>query len=1107
LIVSDTAVKNRVSVAILAIIILFMGGYCYQEIPREDEPDITIPHVFVSTIYKGVAASDIETAITIQIEKKLKGLERVKNIKSVSSEGVSSIDIEFIPGTNIEDVLQEVKDKVDEAKRELPTDLEDDPAVFEVNLSELPIVVYSLSGTCGMVALKQIADDLEEDIESIVGVLEVDITGGQEREIIIEVDPDKLAYYRVPITSFQQVVAGENTNTSGGTITLGDGRFQVRVPGEFVTPDEIYGLVVTSFNGRPVYLKDLATVVDGFKEEDSRSRLDGRDAVNIAVKKRAGENIIEIVDAVDRLIEEQKPGWPSGTGITKLMNKAKGIRLMLADLENNILSGLLLVVIVLLFALGTRNAILVGVAIPFSMFLSFIVIYAMGITLNVVVLFSLTLALGMLVDNAIVIVENIYRYMEQGVPRIDAAMRATSEVAYPVIGSTLTTLAAFFPMIFWPGIMGEFMKYLPITLIITLTSSLFVAMVINPALAAFFMKVKNSPDMAGQTEGRGAEAILAAGEQPIVIKGNVLKTYQQVLVYCLQHRFMIVTSSFLFLIILMQIWKLVIGLEKPVEFFPSLDPKSAYVNVDPPEGADIDYMDRVIKKIELAVNNYDLKTEAEDDPLLSYDEHYSRSYALQKHEKSNGEIFDGPTDINNIEHIYATAKKKAGSSLFSEYSDNRLGIQFVDFEDRKSPSANDVELIRERIKDIPGARITVAEEKGGPPTGAPINIEISGDDLRMLGEIARQVRGVVSKIPFVKDVKDDYMDALPSVQIDIDRQKAAMFGLSTNLIGFALKTAYNGLNVSTYREAGEDYDITVKFTEDDRKVTDVLRKMMIASPVGQLVPLTTLATIKYAGSIGDINRINHERVVTVKAEVDETKVPGSVAKMQAEQLLTDFTLPPGIGMKFTGQHEHEQESKAFLSKAFMIAIFLIFLILVTIFNSVSQPLIILTSVILSLGGVYLGLTVMRYPFGIIMSGVGVISLAGVVVNNAIVLIDYVNKLRAKGMDLHDAIISGGATRLRPVMLTAITTVLGLIPMATGVSINFREFTVSLVSETSQYWKSMSIVVIFGLMLATVLTLVVVPTLYSLFAEAPESIKSKYLVAKKWYWKPFGKAEA
>jgi len=1102
LIISDTAVKNRISVMVLSLIIFLMGVYCYLAIPREDEPDITIPHVFVSTTYKGVVASDMETAVTIPIEEKLKGLELVKSVKSVSSEGLSSIDVEFLPGTDIDMVLQKVRDKVDEAKRELPTDLEDDPAVFEVNLSELPIVVYSLSGTCGMAALKRIADDLQEDIESIPGVLEAEVTGGREREIIIEVDPDKLAYYSIPITAFQQVVAGENTNTSGGAIILGDGRYQVRVPGEFKSPDEIYGLVVTSFNGRAVYLKDLATVVDGFKEEDSRSRLDGRDAVNISVKKRAGENIIDIVDTVDRLIDRSNAGWPGGTEIIKLMNKAKGIRLMQEDLENNILSGLLLVVLVLLFALGIRNAVLVGMAIPFSMLLSFMVIYAMGITLNMVVLFSLTLALGMLVDNAIVIVENIYRYMDQGVPRIDAAMRATSEVAYPVIGSTLTTLAAFFPLIYWPGIMGEFMKFLPLTVIITLSSSLFVSMVINPALAAFFMKVKNSGE---PTEVLNAELLAAAGEKPILIEGTILKTYERILAVCLRHRMTVLVSAFMIMMILMQIWKLVIGLEKPVEFFPSIDPQSAYVNVDPPEGADIDYVDRVIREIELAVNSKDTETDAPPDRLSS-DARYRQSYAMQDHEKRDGEIFKGPTDMDNIEHIYATAKKNPGSSLFSGYSDNRLGIQFVDFEDRKTPSAEDVELIRKRIKDIPGALITVSEEKGGPPTGAPINIEISGDDLRLLGAVAQQAKRLVERIPFVEDVQDDYMDALPSIRIDIDRQKAAIFGLSTNLIGFALKTAYNGLNVSTYREEGDDFDITVKFTESDRRVTDVLRKIMIPTPVGQLVPLTTLAAIRYEGSVGGINRINHQRVVTVRANVDETKIPGTVAKMQAEGMFRDFPLPPGVGLKFTGQHEHEEESKAFLFKAFTIALFLIFLILVTMFNSIAQPLIILTSVILSLGGVYLGLTVLRFPFGIIMCGVGVISLAGVVVNNAIVLIDYTNKLRQRGLDLTDAVISAGATRFRPVMLTAITTILGLIPMATGVSINFRQMSISMVSETSQYWKSMSVVVIFGLAVATLLTLVVVPTLYSLIAVAPKSLKSAFAAVKRVYWKPFAAGE-
>jgi len=1099
MIVSNTAVKNRVSVMILALIILITGLYSYSVIPREDDPDITIPYVFVSTDYKGVASSDIETSITIPIEKKLKGLEGVKNIKSASSEGRSSINIEFLPGTDIDNALQKVKDKVDEAKRDLPTDLEDDPAVFEVNLSELPIVVYSLSGTCGETTLKKIADKLEEDIESIPGVLEVEVNGGREREIIIEVDPDKLTFYRIPITAFRTVVKNENANTSGGAITLGEGRYQVRVPGEFTTPDEIYGLVVTTFNGKPVYLKDLARVVDGYKEEESRTRLNGREAINIAVKKRSGENIIAIVDAVDALIEKNASAWPNGTKIIKMMNKARRIKLMLSDLENNILSGLLLVVCVLFFALGIRNAILVGLAIPFSMFLSFIVLYALGITLNIVVLFSLTLALGMLVDNAIVIVENIYRYMEQGVPRIEAAMKATSEVAYPVIGSTLTTLAAFFPMIYWPGIMGEFMKFLPITVIITLSSSLFVAMVVNPALAAFFMQV-NTGISHSDTKNMSADEISSAGENPITISGMLLTSYSRILDYALHNRFKVVFLSFCSLIVLIQGWLLVIGIEKPVEFFPSLDPKGAYINVYPPEGSNLDYKDNVLKKIEINIKSTDPIEKGDTDTIL--ESHYFSRYRLQEHEKVTGEKFLGPTDINNVEYISSTSKKTTGSSLFSRYSDNRLGLQFLDFKDRVSPTVKDIDVLRERLVDIPGARITIEAEKGGPRTGSPINIEISGEDVRILGEIAKQVKQVVAKVPWVEDIRDDYMDSIPSVRINIDRQKAAIFGLSTNTIGSALKTAYNGLNISTYREDGEDYDITVKLPEKDREVTDVLRKLMIPAPTGQIVPLTTLASIDYSGSIGDINRINHERVVTVRANVDEIKVPGAVARTEAAELLKSFPIPEGYSISFTGQKEHQKESEKFLSKAFMIAIFLIFLILVTIFNSVSQPLIIMTSVILSLGGAFLGLMIMKFPFGIIMTGVGVISLAGVVVNNAIVLIDYTNKLKDGGMGLHDAIISAGATRLRPVMLTAITTILGLIPMVTGISINFREMNISLVSETSQYWKSMSIVVIFGLLIATVLTLLVVPTLYSIVETSPEKLKSVYTRIKRLYWRPF-----
>ena len=694
MIISDTAVKKSITVMVLSVIIIVFGVYSYLVLPRENEPDITIPYVFVSTSYKGVSPTDIETSITIEIEKKLKGLDGVKKIQSVSSEGLSSINIEFITGTDIDQALQDVKDKVDEAKGELPADLENDPAVFEVNLSEMPIAVYSLSGTCGLPCLKDIADDLKDDIEAIAGVLEAEVTGGLEREIRVEVIPDKLAFYGMSISSFQEKLYSENQNTSGGAIRMGDGRFQLQVPGEFKSPDEIYSLVLGTHNGQPVYLKDLAMVIDGFKEETSRSRLDGKSAVSIAVKKRSGENIIAISKKVDELIEKSKSAWPSSTEVVKVMDKASDIEGMVADLENNILTGLLLVVLVIFFAMGFRNAVLVSMAIPFSMFLSFTILYLMDITLNVVVLFSLTLALGMLVDNAIVIVENIYRYMEQGAPRLEAAKRATSEVAYPVIGSTLTTLAAFSPMLFWPGIMGEFMGYLPLTLIVTLSSSLFVAMVINPALASLFMKTRDH----GERNKLSVEEIAAAGEKPVEIKGRFLTGYAKDLQFALQRPITVVMIACAFLILLFQGWMLAVGLEKPVEFFPDLQPKSIYVNVEPPEGSDLEYTDRLIKRVEVAITGV-----ARNMPATNSDtaELYDVAYVPKEHRKADGSSFMGPSDLGNIRNIYTKAVTTPGAgSMFSSNSPNNIGVRFIDLEERNRSSSETMDEIRKRVAGI-----------------------------------------------------------------------------------------------------------------------------------------------------------------------------------------------------------------------------------------------------------------------------------------------------------------------------------------------------------------------------------------------------------------------
>ena len=1099
MIISDTAVRKRTSVVVLALMIIIFGFVSYFSIPRESEPDVTPPFVFVTTMYPGVAPEDIEQSITIPIEKKLKGLEGIKRIQSSSSEGSSEISIEFVSGIDIDDAVTKTKDKVDLARSELPTDLEDDPMVMEQNFSEMPIVVYSLSGTCGLVLLKEIAEDLEDEIESVPGVLEADVSGGLEREIRVEPDPEKLAYYGLSLVELQRVISRENQNVSGGAIRMGDGRFQLRVPGEFRSPEEIFGLVVGLHNGRPVYLKDAARVVDGFKDEMGRSRLNGRQAVNIQVKKRAGENVLDIADQVEEIIERAKLLWPAGTEITKTMDSADQIRDMVADLENNIMSGLVLVTLVLFFVMGIRNAILVGMAIPFSMFISFVVLDTVGITLNMVTLFSLTLCLGMLVDNAIVIVENIFRFMEQGVPRVQAAMRATGEVAQPVAASTLTTVAAFFPMIFWPGIMGQFMSYLPKMVIITLSASLFVAMVINPALAAIFLKLPYSHRASGKKTT--VEEIEAAGEAPLTVRGPIMRSYRRLLDSALNHRVAVLAIAFLCVVAAATVWYYRIGLQKPLEFMPPTDPPSLYVNLDMPEGADLDYSDRISRQIELAI------CEGEKSYTAAPDAHPARCYEANTEEKvytlAQGQEVTGLTDLVNMKDVYSrSVAVVTGASMFSFISSpNHIGIQFHDLEDRVEPSPKTIEEIRRRVEDIAGAKITIQAMEMGPPTGAPIHIEISGDDFGILGQMSRRVQDVLAEIPFITDVRDDHITGAPTVAVRVDRQKAAMLGLSTDLIGFALKVAFNGIKVSTYREGDEDFDITVQLPESDRKVTDILRELLIPTAQG-LVPLSTVTRFEVTGGLGMVNRVNHQRTITVRANVEEQYAPVPVVRAQAEKFLAQETLPPGYNIQFTGELESQEETQAFLLKAFAIALFLIFLILITQFNSVAQPLIIQTSVFLSLGGVFLGLAVLEMPFGILMTGVGVISLAGVVVNNAIVLIDYTNRLHGRGLPFREAILAAGCTRFRPVLLTAITTILGLLPMVTGVSYDFHEMKIAWVSESTQWWRSMSSAVIFGLALATALTLVVVPCLYALIYTGARATQRGAEAMKRAYWAPF-----
>ncbi|PKK90033.1 MAG: AcrB/AcrD/AcrF family protein [Candidatus Wallbacteria bacterium HGW-Wallbacteria-1] len=1097
---TDLCIDNRTTIFVLVFLLCALGVFSYVTMPREASPDVKIPYVFISSSYRGVSPKDIETTITIPIEKKLKGLKNVKEVKSTSTEGLCSISVEFVTGTDIENAVQWVKDKVDSAKRELPTDLEDDPMVFEVNLSEQPILVLALAGDLSLRRLKDFAEDLKEDIESVKGVLEVEVVGGRKREIHIEVDPDMLAAYGIPFTVLYSSVSSENQNVSGGNVSMGDGRYQLRVPGEFRSVEEFKNLIVTMVNGAPVYLRDIAVVRDSYQDVTQDSKFNFQNSVNLYVKKRSGENIIVIADKVKEMIDSRKDNFPKGLKVFTLMDQSREVRMMVDDLENNIITGLILVVAVLMVSMGLRNALLAGTAIPLSMLLAFIILKALGISLNMVTLFSLVLALGMLVDNAIVIVENIYRFTSMGIPRLKAAAMATGEVAIPIISSALTTIVAFIPMLGWPGIMGEFMKYLPITLITTLSGSVIIALTINPVFCSVFMKMGSGEAM----EGLSDEELASEGEKPLEGGGFIIRNYERFLRAALNWRITVMICGLLLMVILISIWLVRTGIERPIEFFPSIQPNSCYINIDAPEGMDMEALHNIAEEIESRLASWDnVPVEYRDElglvPELTQAQKRSRDKfireeGLEKEDRAENRV----SDIPNIRFIYTKlTTQTGGQSSFGSNLPNHIGVQFHDFNGRTESTKVTIDRIRARLKGIAGAPLTIGEAQEGPPTGAPINIEISGDDFNILGMIADKVKEVVRKVPYTADVEDDMVKGMPTFEIVVDRKKSALYGFTTAMIGTTVKTAFSGWNVSTYRENNEDFDIFLRLKDSYRKDLDIFRKMYLPSPMGGLVPLSDLISLKYVSGLGAVKRINHQRVVTVKAEVDETKIPGAVGRAMAEKMIRGYELPAGYNIKFTGENQNQEESQTFLTRAFMAAIFLIFMVLVAQFNSISKPLIILFTVVLSMGGAFLGLAVANIPFGIIMTGVGVISLAGVVVNNAIVLLDYTNQLLERGFTLTEAVVGAGKTRFRPVMLTAITTILGLIPMVSGISYDFKKMELTTASETSQWWFSMATAVIWGLMLATVMTLVVIPVMFHLIEEAGAKLSAIYRRVSSW----------
>lgn len=1029
MILNQAALKRQATVLALLIIIVLAGIYCYVTLPRESFPDITIPYVFVTTNYEGVAPQDMEELITIPIERKLKGIDNVEEIRSTSAEGMSTVAIKFLPKVDLDDAVQKVRDKVDQAKNDLPADLADDPVIQEVNFSDMPVIRVVLSGPLSLRRLQNLAEDLQDEIESITGVLEARITGGLEREIHVEFDMDRVAAYNVPFSSIINSVTRGNVNMPGGSMDIGEAKYLVRVPEDFKHPSEIFSIVAFVRDGKPVYLRDVAFIRDAFKDPLTRSRINQEKSVTIAVSKRSGENIVRVTDEVKRVVEQMRPQLPQTLKIDLTADMSSDVRLMVADLENNIISGLILVLCVILVFIGGQSAIFVALAIPYSMLITFALLTGFDVTLNMVVLFSLILALGMLVDNGIVIVENIYRHMQQGKTRREAARIGADQVAWPVITSTLTTLGAFSPMMFWPGIMGEFMGYLPMTLIMALSASLFVVLVINPVLSARYQKVKK--DNPGKKKNP---------KDPVV-----KRVYLFILQWCLRHRWVVILFAFVMLIASITAFNL---FGKGTEFFPETEPKRAYVNIKAPEGTNLDTSDKLVAQAEKIVSEYE----------------------------------DIRYVISNIGALGGDPFSQGGTGAHI----NRIVLDFKDFHDRSRPSSEIVTEVRQKILNtIKGAEAQVEKEEEGPPTGMPISIEISGEDILKLGELAGRVRKEIRDIAGLVDLKDNFVKGKPEIQVRVDKEKAALLGLDTFTIAYTVKAAINGVKAGVYREGKDEYDIIARLPERDRRSIESLKRITVSGPRGEPIPLTSLADVELGSGIGAIMRLDQKRVVTITGDVSG-RLANDIIKDIDARLQQNIKWPRGYTYRFSGEQEEQAKAQAFLGKAFFAAIAIILLILMTQFNSFVTPFIIITSVVLSLVGVFIGLLVTGTAFGIIMTGIGVISLAGVVVNNAIVLIDYYNQQLTKGLASYDALVRAGSVRFRPVLLTAITTILGLLPMATGISFDFRKMALDIGGESSQWWGPMAVAVIFGLGFATLLTLIVVPVLCSLV----DSVKTR-----------------
>ena len=1036
---TDFALRHRTTVFVLIFLIVVIGMVSYLSLPREAAPDIKMPYVIVAVPYPGVGPEDIESLVTNHLETELEDLDDVEEMTSSSMEGLGQVVVKFMPDVDTVWATQQVQDRVNRSRSKLPSDIEE-PVVQQISSSDWPILQISLSGPAGPVRYTSIAEDLQAEMEALPDVLEVDLSGGVEREIRVEVNPHLLNVHDLSLNQVVNALRAENVNIPGGDVKEGKLQYTIRVAQEIEDPEIIKGMVIETKFGHPILVRDVAEVVDSMKEDTTFARYRGADSVSLSVKKKPGANIIAVVQKIKKMVDARQGTFPAGTEVTYLNDSSKFIKDMVTELENNIVTALILVMLVLFLFVGGRNALFVAIAIPLSMMVSFVVLSALGVTLNFVVLFSLVLALGMLVDNAIVVVENIYRHASEGKDIMTAAREGTQEVGWPVITSTLTTLSVFFPLLSWPGIMGEFMGYLPLTLIITLSSSLFVALIINPVIASAFMTIKErkSKKLFARFRKKKPDAEEDAGEAPAAPPREPLfmRGYRHLLRFTIRWSALVILAMIGLLVGSVILFK---ETDPKVEFFPSTTPERGSVSVNAPEGTELMTTDGISRKVEVFLE-----------------------------------------DQENVKHYMAEVGVSGGFRMFPGTSTSNSAKISLDFQDRsewvESPFKT-IESMRKHLETIPGAEIRIEKEKMGPPTGKPVNIEISGNDYAVLSLVADQVKDKIKDVEGLTDLQDDYSEGRPELGLRIDpilSSKLILHGMQ--VVAGTVRTAIYGMKATTYRLGEDEFDVTVKLQEKYRKDREDVLDLVVAGKEGRKVPLRTVAWLE--GDVGPTTIAHKERrrVITVSGDAEGRS--GAEILKEVRGILKDFN-PRGAALAYTGENKEMESAQGFLMQALLVGLFLIAMVLLTQFNSIGQAFIILFSVLLSMIGVLWGLIITGMNFSVMMTGLGIISLAGVVVNNGIVLIDFINKLRERGYELVDALVEAGAVRMRPVLLTAGTTTLGLIPMAQGWDFDFRALHIETGTGSMEFWGPMAIAVIYGLVFATVLTLLVVPAMYYL----------------------------